>query len=423
MSAMVFVGLAGLLAIFALLGISSASEATQQVLSERVTLARLSATTLDASLRQIQSVLTIAGNQSTLQELGSPSAERLAILNAAYEEIKISSQGVYLLGPDGSLTTAYAGKKPEIDWKGVPAVQAALQWDGNTPQLSIVPGARPQAVLAVPLLDPGGLPAGVLAALLDFSNSPVFPPQRPINLGKTGAIEVIDSRGVVLLSSHPDQALKAEDLEKFLSRLFVSGAPVVETCLGCYGENNPDSGDEVIAFAPLTQAPWGVVVRQKAAEAFAPVRILMVRILILSLVSVAGASGLVWVTTSSVIHPVQLLTGAAKRIADGDLSTPIKLPFESTPRKDEIGALGESFIRMRQRLKQSIDEIHSWNRELDARVQERTQAALIAQLEAQAARDDLEAVIDALSDELIVVNVEDYSINRRTGWLGSAMFP
>jgi signal transduction histidine kinase len=65
---------------------------------------------------------------------------------------------------------------------------------------------------------------------------------------------------------------------------------------------------------------------------------------------------------------------------------------------------------MRLRLKQSMDEIQAWNRELDARVQERTQAAEAARHEAQAVRDDLRAVIDALSDELIVVGADDYRI-------------
>jgi signal transduction histidine kinase/HAMP domain-containing protein len=412
MSAMVTVGLVGLLTIFGLMGISNTRQATQQVLSERVTLARLSANTLDSSLRQIQSVLILVGSRNIFRETQAPLSERQAALDTAYQEIENFSHGISLLNPEGELVTSSTGVEQEIDWKHVPAVQAVLSRKDPTPQLSIVPGGHPQAVVAVPVFAESGQSAGVLAALLDFSNSSLFPFARPFNLGQTGAVDVIDSQGVVLLSSNPDLALKAEDLEKFLSHLFVAGVPVVETCLGCYGENYPNAGDEVIAFSPLTQAPWGVVVRQKAAEAFAPVRNLMVRILILSLATVAGALGLVWVTTSSVIQPVQLLTGAARRITDGDLATPIELPLEGSPRKDEIGALSESFIRMRQRLKHSMEEIQAWNQELDARVQERTQALRISQLEAQAARDDLRAVIDALSDELIVINVGDYCIQQ-----------
>jgi signal transduction histidine kinase len=65
---------------------------------------------------------------------------------------------------------------------------------------------------------------------------------------------------------------------------------------------------------------------------------------------------------------------------------------------------------MRLRLRDSIDEVQSLNRDLDARVQERTAQAIIAQEEAQAARDDLQAIIDALSDELIVISVDDRRI-------------
>jgi signal transduction histidine kinase len=109
-----------------------------------------------------------------------------------------------------------------------------------------------------------------------------------------------------------------------------------------------------------------------------------------------------------VINPVESLTGAAQRIADGDFATPIN----RQRRGDEIGELADSFNTMRLRLKHSMDEIQAWNRELDARVQERTQAALAAQHEAQTVRDDLRAVIDALSDELIVVGADDYRIQQ-----------
>ncbi len=412
MSSMVIVGLVGLLAVFALMGISTTSQANQQVLSERVSIARLSAAILDSSLRQIQSVLYMARSSEALRDLQSPAAGRQMALAAAYQEIELLSQGVYLLDAGGS-PLASAGKgAPAIAWSEVPAVQKMRLWKEDELLVSIIPGDTPKAAVLLPLYASNGKLSGMLAALLDFSNSSFLPSARNLYLGESGTIDVIDPQGVILLSTHPDNALKNEDMIKFLSRFFVAGAPVVETCLGCYGEDDPDAGDEVIAFAPLTQAPWGVVVRQKAVEAFAPVRKLTIQTLILSLVTVAGAMGLVWVTTSSVIQPVQFLTVAAKRIADGDLNAPSDQPSQNAPRTDEIGALEESFIRMRQRLKQSIEEIQAWNLELDARVQERTLALRASQLEAQAARDDLQAVIDALTDELIVIGVEDHRIQQ-----------
>ncbi len=171
----------------------------------------------------------------------------------------------------------------------------------------------------------------------------------------------------------------------------------------------------MVAFAPLSEAPWGVIVRQKASELFSPVNRLLVQTLLLGIITVLGALFLVWVTTNSVIQPVQMLKEATERIAQGDLNTPIVLPslgwiYGRGRRRDEIGDLAESFGMMRRQLKQSMEEVTALNRELDGRVRERTQAALSAQVEAQAARDDLRAIIDALSDELMVVNVQDNSV-------------
>lgn len=412
MGAMVTVGLVGLLAVFALMGISTTSQANQQVLSERVSIARLSAAILDSSLRQIESVLYMARSSEALRDPQQPAGGRLAALKKAYEEIRGISRGVYLLDANGN-PLAWAGNASwDTAWDELAAVKKMSLWEKDQSQLSILPGEKPVAAVVLPLFTPSGEPAGMLAALLDFSNSSFLPSARTLYLGESGTIDVIDPQGNLLLSTRPDNALKNEDMIKFLRRFFVEGAPVVETCLGCYGEDDPDAGDEVIAFAPLTQAPWGVVVRQKAVEAFAPVRRLSIQTMILSLVTMAGALALVWVTTSSVIRPVQSLTVAAKRIAGGDLTAPDDLQAQKPPRTDEIGALEESFNRMRERLKQSIEEIRAWNQELDARVQERTLALRASQLEAQAARDDLQAVIDALTDELIVIGVDDHRIQQ-----------
>ena len=88
-----------------------------------------------------------------------------------------------------------------------------------------------------------------------------------------------------------------------------------------------------------------------------------------------------------------------RRIARGDLDTPI-----GYERGGEFGTLAETFDNMRIRLRESMDEIHDWNRELSRRVRKRTEACTAAQEEAQKARSDLQDIIDGLSDELVVVS-------------------
>jgi nitrate/nitrite-specific signal transduction histidine kinase len=157
---------------------------------------------------------------------------------------------------------------------------------------------------------------------------------------------------------------------------------MVESCLGCAEDEFKDAG-VVLAFAPLSQAPWGVIIWHDSQELFSPVRQLGVQILVLGFFAVLGAFGLVLVTTQSVIAPVQMLTDATHKISvlEFDASTlksvectlATSLAKKTGRRRDEIGLLSNSFITMCTRLHSSMDEIRSWNRELDARVQARTQ--------------------------------------------------
>lgn len=407
MGLLVEVGVVGLIAVFLLLGISSARQTTQQILNERMLLARLSAASLDATFQQVQNVLGLFVHHSSLD--ASP-AERQAVLEDASSHLASISGEIYLLDTQGGVLASTVNLDPLAS---LPL--DTLHADGSgTPHLVLSPSGTPLAVVALPVRTDTGDLDGWLAATINFSIPRFTPFLGAVDLGKTGTIDLIDEQGRVLASSHPERALTAS-VPKELQKLFRSGEPMVETCLGCGSNELSESPEEVAAFAPLTQAPWGVVVRQKASELMAPVNRLLIQTLILGLVSILGAMALVWVTTNSVIRPVQMLKESVERIKAGDLNTPLDelstgwLPLRRR-RQDEIGALAENFEAMRQQLQQSIQEINALNRELDQRVQERTQAALAAQLQAQAVRDDLRNIIDALDDELIVINTDDYRI-------------
>ncbi|MCL4300537.1 MAG: GAF domain-containing protein [Anaerolineae bacterium] len=398
MGAIVLIGLAGLLSIFALLGISTSQETTQQVLRERLMLARLSAANLDATFHHVESVLTIIAQEATWRDPKANLTARVKLLQTGFDQVDSFSRGFFLLDPTGRPTASATDQAVNLDWEWVAAEHYTL----NKQQfnLSITPGEHPLAVITTPVYDGRGVLLGSLAALLDLSDPKLSPFNRPFDLGATGTLEVVDMRGQVLLSTQPGRVLTANEQDNML-RLLGADKPMVETCDGCSTDMLSQSGDQVMAFAPLSQVPWAVIIRQEADEVFAPVRRLMFQTSILGLAAVLGAMGLVWITTNSVINPMQLLMEAAGRIATGDLTTPI-----CCQRGDEIGALAYSFDTMRAQLKYSIEEIQAWNHELDARVQERTQAALTAQVEAQAAHDDLRAIIDGLSDELIVVSLD-----------------
>jgi len=415
MGIMVEVGLIGLISIFLLLGVSASRQSTNQILSERMMLARLSAANLDLSLRQIQSVLTVLSERDVIRDPAADPAQRQQALENAYQQISMSSAGLWMFDSSASLISS---SSPAIN----PQIELADLHDAlvvigvaSEPRLVTLSGDPAPSLIVMSIRDLFGKSSAYLVVLLDLDGPEFSAVRNAIDLGETGTLDVIDSSGQVLISSHPTRVGTRDLSDQDWNRFFSEGKPNVETCLGCAESETFESSDEVIAFAPLTQAPWGVVVRQKASELMAPVNRLLAQTLLLGAVTVIGALFLVWVTTSSVIRPVQMLKEASERIAKGDLSTPFEIPSQSwiygrARRNDEIGDLAQSFSTMREQLKRSMDEVNALNYELDQRVRERTQAAINAQLEAQAARDDLRAIIDALSDELIVVNVDDNTI-------------
>ncbi|MEW5958906.1 MAG: GAF domain-containing protein, partial [Chloroflexota bacterium] len=399
MGVIVMVGLVGLLTIFALLGISTAGQVTRQVLNERVGIAHLGADNLDSTFHHIKSLLTAMAGQEALCDSQALPADQAAAMHTVFKLITFSRKGLYLFDPAGRLRVSVVDTgKTDIDWANVASVQDVLKGKGST--WSVVTADRPWAVIAVPLLDKKtGLRRGVLAAALDLTNPDISPFEDFLSPERTQIMEVVNAEGLVLISTHPERVLTISDQADLLRHLFAGAEATVETCVGC--EAGETTVGQVLAFAPLSGTPWAVLVQQDSAEVFAPVNRLKLLTALLGLATVMGALGLVWITTSSVIAPVQLLTEATRRITQGDMSTPI-----CCQRGDEIGELAESFDAMRSQLKASMDEIQAWNQELDARVQERTQAARAAQWEAQRARDDLRAIIDGLSDELIVVGLD-----------------
>jgi signal transduction histidine kinase/PAS domain-containing protein len=371
-------------------------------------LTQMSADSLDTLLLHIVDDMTL---YSFLLTEGYVS-EEITKQAVGFDEISVFHQTIYQLDTSGKLVGSTNSSQPSITWNQIPAVQSAL--NGNETNLSAWPQYSPGTlVIATPLRNLSGGTSGALIALLNLSDFHIFPEVTHFDISQTDVIDIVDPEGRVVFSNQEERLLKDNTEDLILTHLFQYHEGGVETCIGCPGTTPDELSDEVVAFAPLDSVPLGVVIRQPAQEVFSSVRRLVVWHTSLGFITIVGALGLVWATTNSVIDPLKTLNDAAIRIAGGDLDTPTE-PFESwpsnRPRNDEIGTLGRSFNSMRLRLKDSISEVQTLNRELDARVQERTTQAISAQKEAQAARDDLQTTIDALSDELVVFNVDDRRI-------------
>ncbi|GAJ01692.1 unnamed protein product, partial [marine sediment metagenome] len=89
-------------------------------------------------------------------------------------------------------------------------------------------------------------------------------------------------------------------------------------------------------------------------------------IIITIIMILLGALAIIYLVRS-VAGPIYHLADATRAVAQGDLEQTVPIN-----RTDEIGILADSFNHMIEQLKVSREKIESWNRELEARVAERT---------------------------------------------------
>ncbi len=233
MGLLVEVGVVGLIAIFLFLGVSAARQSTQQILSERVQLARLSAASLDSTFQHVRSVLVLFAEHSALQLMTQ--AERQAALEDALGHVAEFGQGIYLLDAGGEII-ASAGDRDRL----IQLPSESLDDQApNSPRLVLSPAGEPAALITQPIWDDAGDLEGWLAVTMDFRSASLDPFQTSIDLGNTGTMDLIDAQGRVLISSYPERAMTASALQE-LQKMFQSGEPMVETCLGCGGGRAPE---------------------------------------------------------------------------------------------------------------------------------------------------------------------------------------
>jgi signal transduction histidine kinase/CheY-like chemotaxis protein len=112
--------------------------------------------------------------------------------------------------------------------------------------------------------------------------------------------------------------------------------------------NPPESA--VLATAHTEPSPWTVVIDQNAQEAFASLNDLRGLLTGFGIVFAVVAMGSLLFILRSFTRPIEVLTDAARRIGDGDLSGGFTLD-----RNDEIGVLAKTLDDMKTKVKSSYD--------------------------------------------------------------------
>ncbi len=360
------------LAAFSLSAYLAVRDSTERQLDGRLALAQaLAAQTehvLEQNLSSLQQVAFLPDVNLEDDDLGP---EKAALQQAYFSTM--FTGGVYLLNHDGVLIWREPplAEGERAQYSSMPHVTEAL--DSGKPIVSDVyqdpANGRMVVSAALPIRDASGSIAAVIGGDVDLLNSDLQRMATATGLGEAaGDIQIIDSQGVTLASTVPEDLLTRVDSGSRLSSLVDAGEATVSSCRNC--REPPASRtreEEIMAFVPMRTAPWNLVLWEGKTDILGPVQSLRVRFVVIGVIIVVVGPLLAWALAQSVVRPVGVLTDAAQKIAAGRLSEAIPISGE-----EEVGRLGEALDTMRLRLRASLARIRHWNRELEGRVRERT---------------------------------------------------
>jgi signal transduction histidine kinase len=339
-------------------------------LNKKLALARLIRNNIDNIIKDnINRLYDISLSGSVNLDDNDMSPEREA-LNIAYR-YSIFTDGIFLLDKGGNVILNYPEKIKDTNLNLLSIEPISRMLATGRPVVSNIYSSdtanRKVLFVLVPLKDKNGNHVGIAGGEIDPTNPILTNMLRFADIGQITFIDIIDSNGIVIASSKPSRTLTYCDYKNFFSSIISSKKERVATCHQCHDSEKKKKSTNIVAFAPLEMAPWGVSIQEPKDDVFASSLQLRRAFSALGIIFIGTAFILAMGISRSVVAPIKELIKATDCISRGELSEPIVVKAS-----DEIGILSHSFEIMRKRLAESIESIKNYNLELEEKVKERT---------------------------------------------------
>ena len=349
----------------------SVSASIERSLENRLTLANIIGKyvdhVLESNLKRLYDI-SLSGKVDLRD--GDWEPEKKALKGAI--EYSVFTGRIFFLDRRGNMVLSYPHSEREgISMLGMPHVARTItELKPVISDVCTVPATGRKVIFSlVPLKNKDGEVVGVAGGEIDPTNYVLTQIIATIPTAASTYIELIDSHGVIIASNDPRRILTCNERYTFLGGLMAEKKGTVVSCHRCK-DSAPDEKRErdMLAFAPLTVAPWGIIVRDPQDAVFSPSTSLRKGFLALTLIAVATTTMLAIGLSRSIVRPVRSLIDATERIAGGNLDDPVEASS-----RDEIGTLGRSFDDMRAKLARSLESIQRHSDQLETRVAERTE--------------------------------------------------
>jgi len=158
---------------------------------------------------------------------------------------------------------------------------------------------------------------------------------------------VVDSDGRIVAHSEPDLLLTEWAIDE--------DRPRVRTVLRGWAYeslNSRDNTRELVFYLPVEGYPWAIVVRLPYKVVLEQATQIATPLLLLQTLLGGGLVIIIPLFTRWLTRPLTQLAAAADRIAEGELSQPVRVPGD-----DEVGRVGDAFEGMRVRLKNRLEDL------------------------------------------------------------------
>jgi signal transduction histidine kinase len=340
--------------------LSRLAELDEKIVSGRLYAAAAVAGQLDAELLQSLEGLQRAASAPHVDlEDEDPEPERAALRDSWLHNL--FPGGVFILDAKGRLLEEEPrrGERSIAPAADSPEVLRVLQ--AGRPAISgqLDRGSGAHVYAMVPVRNWQGRVSGIVGGVVDVTQRHYSRMLYSLRRTAEGYAEVVDSAGIVLASSTPEHQRRPTECRGVI-KFVGEQRGRAGSCLDCHPRQSGDRWDAVFAVAPLSVAPWGLVLRVPRKDLLASAGALPVSLVLVGIVMLGLGAVFAWGAARSVTQPLAALTHAAEGIAGGNLTQPIPQAGE-----DEVGRLASALEGMRSSLART-------NQELETRVAERT---------------------------------------------------
>ncbi len=184
-----------------------------------------------------------------------------------------------------------------------------------------------------------------------------------IDLEKLAPILRIHARGLTERISivGADRRYLASSSGRLGSSIFPLDLPVAGAPIEVTDSTGPDGQRLISSAMPLARLGWSLVIEEEYDFAFARVVAATQRVLGINLAIVAIFALIAYRFAVGMVHPIEALSEAARRISQGERS--VRIPHSTS--RDEVGLLTRAFSEMTRRIDANAREIEAAHRSVE----------------------------------------------------------